>query len=165
MLARGGIAMSNDLDERIKRAARRHAKRSDANGLAKKAQKDARVAFLVDFYDDPLKVIESELEQARGLIEGEAAGRVVTNINTADDDNKVSFSLMHNKRMSVLSFVADPLLRRVRIHSDIELKEVEDLSEAAARHTPPIAELELKEITKIVIKRYVAEFVDKVFPP
>lgn len=155
--------MSDDLDERLKRAAQEHAAKSEANGRAKEDQRKDRVAFLAKFYDLSRNVIEPELEGAKATIE--ASCKVTARISRSDDENEITLTLTDadRRRISVLVFVADPLRMRVRVHSSA-LKDwgdsdaVSKFSGASAADTPAHAALSLAEVTRANMKLFATDF-------
>lgn len=155
--------MSDDFAERLQRAAYMHAAKSDANGRAKKIQEGERDAFLVQFYDLSRNVIEPVLDEAKQLIE--APGKVKAKVQRPDDETSIYLSLADGRKMSILVFVADPLLMRVRVHSTTQI-EMEDLDSVTkwrdamngtgdnqARET-----MALGDVTTAAIRLYATEF-------
>jgi hypothetical protein len=159
--------MSDDFEERLKRAAKDHAAKSDANGGAKKLQEGERKAFLVQFYDLSRNVIEPVLNDAVRLVE--APGKVNARVQRSDKESEISLELTTaDGQISVLVFIADPLLMRVRIHSAVQIG-IEDLGAGSrwwdAKHgtgsSRAIATMTLEEVAKRDdIKRHAAEFVE-----
>jgi hypothetical protein len=159
--------MSDDFEERLKRAAKIHAAKSDANGRAKKVQEEREAAFLVRFYDLSRNVIEPELERAKQHIE--APGKVNARVSQSDDENEISLVLTDGgrKQISVLVFVADPLLVRVRVHSTVQIPmhvdHVSGLQDAmhGTGETPLRITMTLEEVTRDGIRIYVVEFAER----
>jgi hypothetical protein len=155
--------MSDDFDERLKQAAQRHASRSDVNGRAKNAQDEQRADFLVKFKDLRRNVIKPALMNAKQLME--APGKVQATIAKSDNGDEISLELIDGKERSVLVFVADPVLMRVRVHVTMQIK-MEDLDSVStwreAMHpgedAPAVAHMTLEQVTADGIKHYATEF-------
>jgi hypothetical protein len=155
--------MSDDFEERLQRAAKMHAAKSDANGRAKQVQEGERDAFLVQFYDLSRNVIEPVLDEAKQLIK--APGKVTAKVKRSDDEDSIYLSLADGRKMSILVFVADPLLMRVRVHSTTQI-EMEDLDSVTrwrdARNgtgdNPVRDTMALGDIKAAAIKFYATEF-------
>jgi hypothetical protein len=156
--------MSDDLEERVRKAAQRHATRTDLNGRAKKTEDDNRADFLVRFRDQSRNVAMPAMADMKSLVEG--PGKVQVQIDQLEDENVLAFELIDGKKRSILSFVADPVLSRVRVTYvlQMEMGDVGDtLRWREARRGAGEAQVRatLEDMTAHDVKSYVAELIER----
>lgn len=158
--------MSDDFEERVRKAAQRHATRTEANGRAKKTQGDKREDFLVRFYDRSRNVAMPAMADMKSLVEG--PGKVKAHIDQLEDESVLTFELIDGRKRSILAFVADPVLMRVRVAYALQI-EMGDVGDAVrwreARRGAGEAQdrttITLEEMTVEGVKFYVMELVER----
>ena len=158
--------MSDDVEERVRKAAQRHATRTEANGRAKKTQDDNRRHFLVQFYDLSRNVAMPAMKDTKSLVE--QPGKAQVKIDQLEDEGVLTFELIDGRKRSMLVFVADPPLMRVRVAYALQI-EMGDVGDAVrwreARRGAGEAEvratISLEDMTAAGIKSYVTEPVER----
>jgi len=167
--------MSDDSDERVKRAVERYAKkveqdiqREQLNGMASEQRKRQQVDFQAAFLHKAQTIIEPVLERHAVKINGLSDGKWSDNPEArrravsvsclvhrpTDDDYEIEMEVSQDTKRAALVFLSDSQ----------KMKVVVSARGSVVGHPTHIEELDLEQTTDYNVGRLAADFVEKYLP-